>query len=184
MKKSVLIKLVKEELAKKKILREENSVQEINPVDLAKGIDELIPDNTNYGIFAKAVAIIMTKYYSNLYDPFMEVLHNELGIEEGITENESAAPPTGFRPQGDLNGILSATIVDGSMVRLTAREEGSGFNKRVTSPAAVSIEEFTPEFVTKAFSTIYQPSQQDEADIEAFVQQVQNGYKAYIDYNG
>jgi hypothetical protein len=176
MKKSVLVGLVREQLAKKQTLKENSLAGEINSV---------LPDNTSYSEFAKAVAsILVDAYGKHNFKPFMEVLHKELGLEEGITENEGAAPPTGFRPQGDLNGILSATIVDGGMVRLTAREEGSGFNKRVTSPAAVSIEEFTPEFVTKAFSTIYQPSEQDRAGIEAFVQQVQDGHKAHTEYNG
>lgn len=171
MKKSALIKLVKEQIGKSKLVSENK---------LAGDISSMVPDNTSYSEFAKAVAKVLVDFYGkHNFDPFMKVLHKELGLEEGITENESAASPTGFRPQGDLNGILSASIVDGGKIRLTAREEGSGFNKRVTSPAAVPVEEFTPEFVMKAFSTIYQPSEKDKADIAAFAQQVQDGYKAH-----
>jgi len=96
---------------------------------------------------------------------------NEMKKVRVVKENLNTSKK-GFRPEGDLKGILSATISDNGKILLTVREEGEGFNKRMTSPAAVSTEEFTPEFVLKAYSTIYQPTEQDKADIKAFVQQV------------
>lgn len=81
MKKSTLIKLVKEELSKKKLLKENN---------LAAEISELLTDGQNYREFAKAVAQVLEKDYgTHNYQPFMEVLRSELKLEENLKENES-----------------------------------------------------------------------------------------------
>jgi hypothetical protein len=79
-----------------------------------------------------------------------------------------------FRPDGDLNGTISAIVLDSGKISLevTAEVEKYGFNTPLISPAAVPAEEFTPEFVLKAFSTIYQPTEQNKADIMKFVKQV------------
>jgi len=60
----------------------------------AKAIDDAIlaiDDSMHYEDFAKAVAIILkSEYGSHLFDPFMEVLHAELGIEESLNEAEGS----------------------------------------------------------------------------------------------
>ena len=81
MKKSTLIKLVKEQISKDKLIKENK---------LAGEISSMIPDNTSYGEFAKAVATVLVDFYGkHNYEPFMKVLHSELGIGDSITENES-----------------------------------------------------------------------------------------------
>jgi hypothetical protein len=77
-----------------------------------------------------------------------------------------------IKPKGNLNDKLVATLFDGSKIKLDVKETGTGFNLRSTGPASVPPAEFTPEFVLKAYSTIYQPTKQDIIDIKAFVKQV------------
>lgn len=86
MKKSTLIKLVKEELTKSKVLKESN---------LAAGINSLIADGQNYREFAKAVAQVLEDAYgTHNYQPFMEALHSELGLKEGSAMNEEETQDT------------------------------------------------------------------------------------------
>ena len=81
MKKSTLIKLVKEQISKDRLIKENK---------LAGEISSIIPDNTSYSEFAKAVATILVDFYGkHNYEPFMKVLHSELGIGDSITENEN-----------------------------------------------------------------------------------------------
>ncbi len=50
--------------------------------ELAKTLNQVIPDNTGYKEFAKAVATILRdEYGSQNFKPFMNVLHDELGME-------------------------------------------------------------------------------------------------------
>jgi hypothetical protein len=50
--------------------------------ELAKALNQAIPDNTGYKEFAKAVATILRdEYGSQNFKSFMDVLHDELGIE-------------------------------------------------------------------------------------------------------
>jgi len=55
--------------------------------ELVKALNQAIPDNTGYKEFAQAVATILKdEYGSHNFDPFMEVLHAELGINESVNE--------------------------------------------------------------------------------------------------
>ena len=50
--------------------------------ELAKALNQAIPDNTGYKEFAKAVATILRdEYGSQNFKSFMNVLHDELGME-------------------------------------------------------------------------------------------------------
>ena len=64
-----------------------------NKADLAaKAIDQAIAgvdESLGYSDFAKAVATILKdEYGAHNFNPFMEVLHAELGIEESLNEAE------------------------------------------------------------------------------------------------
>ena len=50
--------------------------------ELVKALNQAIPDNTGYKEFAKAVATILRdEYGSQNFKSFMDVLHDELGME-------------------------------------------------------------------------------------------------------
>ena len=50
--------------------------------ELAKALNQAIPDNTGYKEFAKAVATILRdEYGSQNFKSFIDVLHDELGME-------------------------------------------------------------------------------------------------------
>ena len=82
--------------------------------ELAKALNQAIPDNTGYKEFAKAVATILRdEYGSQNFKSFMNVLHDELGMEplneeaEGSTlekiasELKSKYPELKFDPTSD-----------------------------------------------------------------------------------
>ena len=78
---------------KNKYLQEANLNEE--KADLAaKAIDQAIAgvdESLGYSDFAKAVAIILKdEYGAHNFNPFMEVLHSELGINEEISDYEMA----------------------------------------------------------------------------------------------
>lgn len=57
---------------------------------LANELGKVIPEDTSYSDFAKAVAKILREDYgTHNYNNFMEVLHAELGMEESINEEKS-----------------------------------------------------------------------------------------------
>ena len=59
--------------------------------ELAKALNQAIPDNTGYKEFAKAVATILRdEYGSQNFKSFMNVLHDELGIEPLNEETEES----------------------------------------------------------------------------------------------
>ena len=59
--------------------------------ELVKALNQAIPDNTGYKEFAKAVATILKDEYSSQnFKPFMNVLHNELGMEPLNEEAEES----------------------------------------------------------------------------------------------
>ena len=59
--------------------------------ELAKALNQAIPDNTGYKEFAKAVATILRdEYGSQNFKPFMNVLHDELGMEPLNEEAEES----------------------------------------------------------------------------------------------
>ena len=64
-----------------------NLLNELLSENLAQEIEKVIPENTSYTDFAKAVAKILREDYgSHNYGPFMKVLHAELGMEESLNE--------------------------------------------------------------------------------------------------
>ena len=82
--------------------------------ELAKALNQAIPDNTGYKEFAKAVATILRdEYGSQNFKSFMNVLHDELGMEplneevEGSTLEKIASelklkyPELRFDPTSD-----------------------------------------------------------------------------------
>ena len=59
--------------------------------ELVKALNQAIPDNTGYKEFAKAVATILRdEYGSQNFKPFMNVLHDELGMEPLNEEAEES----------------------------------------------------------------------------------------------
>jgi hypothetical protein len=59
--------------------------------ELAKTLNQAIPDNTGYKEFAKAVATILKdEYGSQNFKSFMNVLHDELGMESLNEEAEES----------------------------------------------------------------------------------------------
>ena len=59
--------------------------------ELVKALNQAIPDNTGYKEFAKAVATILKdEYGSQNFKPFMNVLHDELGMEPLNKETEES----------------------------------------------------------------------------------------------
>jgi len=67
-------------------------LDESKAIEVAKGINKAIvdvDDSLSYKDFAEAVAILLKdEYGSHNFNPFMEVLHAELGMNESINENE------------------------------------------------------------------------------------------------
>ena len=58
---------------------------------LAQQINQVLPENLGYKEFAQAVATILKdEYGSHNFDPFMKVLHAELGMEESLNEVEGS----------------------------------------------------------------------------------------------
>jgi len=59
--------------------------------ELAKALNQAIPDNTGYKEFAKAVSTILRdEYGSQNFKSFMNVLHDELGMEPLNEEAEES----------------------------------------------------------------------------------------------
>lgn len=57
---------------------------------LAQEINKILPESLGYKEFAKAVATILKdEYGSHNFDPFIEVLHTELGIKP-LSESETS----------------------------------------------------------------------------------------------
>ena len=78
------------------IFEQENQVQAA-----AKAIQDAIvsvDDSMHYGVFAKAIAhILKDEYGSHNFNPFMEVLHKELGMnEETVSESTTTVDLEGL----------------------------------------------------------------------------------------
>ena len=59
--------------------------------ELVKALNQAIPDNTGYKEFAKAVATILKdEYGSQNFKSFMDILHDELGMEPLNEEAEES----------------------------------------------------------------------------------------------
>ena len=69
----------------------EAGIYETATLDLAKEINKILPENLGYKEFAKAVArVLKDEYGSQNFKSFMNVLHDELGMEplnEGAEES-------------------------------------------------------------------------------------------------
>ena len=58
---------------------------------LAQQINQVLPENLGYKEFAQAVAdILKDEYGSQNFNPFMDVLHAELGMKESLSEDEKS----------------------------------------------------------------------------------------------
>ena len=108
----------------------------------AKAIDQAIAgvdESLGYSDFAKAVAIILKdEYGAHNFNPFMEVLHAELGINEeisdyemvvykveGITSNpDEGGPDEPFEMEIKLDASLSAEEVKTAIRDAARREQG------------------------------------------------------------
>jgi hypothetical protein len=108
----------------------------------AKAIDQAIAgvdESLGYSDFAKAVATILKdEYGAHNFNPFMEVLHAELGINEeisdyemvvykveGITANpDEGGPDEPFEMEVKLDASLSAEEVKTAIRDAARREQG------------------------------------------------------------
>ena len=58
---------------------------------LAQQINQVLPENLGYKEFAQAVAdILKDEYGSQNFNPFMDVLHAELGMKESLNEDKES----------------------------------------------------------------------------------------------
>ena len=94
----------------------------------------------SYSDFAKAVAIILKdEYGAHNFNPFMEVLHAELGIDESLNEAENmvtykvegitanpdeGGPDEPFEMEVKLDASLSADEVKDAIRDAARREQG------------------------------------------------------------
>lgn len=108
----------------------------------AKAIDQAIAgvdESLGYSDFAKAVAIILKdEYGAHNFNPFMEVLHAELGINEEISDYEmvvykvegitadtdEGGPDEPFEMEVKLDASLSADEVKSAIRDAARREQG------------------------------------------------------------
>jgi hypothetical protein len=86
--------------------------------ELVKALNQAIPDNTGYKEFAQAVAAILKdEYGSQNFNPFMDVLHAELGMKP-LNEAETSDIETIDFEYTDREGLFRKARVyykDGSM---------------------------------------------------------------------
>ena len=108
----------------------------------AKAIDQAIAgvdESLGYSDFAKAVATILkNEYGAHNFDPFMEVLHAELGINEEISDYEmvvykvegvtaepyEGGPDEPFEMEVKLEASLSADEVKDAIRDAARKEQG------------------------------------------------------------
>lgn len=108
----------------------------------AKAIDQAIAgvdESLGYSDFAKAVATILkNEYGAHNFDPFMEVLHAELGINEEISDYEmvvykvegitadtdEGGPDEPFEMEVKLDTSLSADEVKDAIRDAARKEQG------------------------------------------------------------
>ena len=70
---------------------------------LAQQINQVLPENLGYKEFAQAVAdILKDEYGSQNFNPFMDVLHAELGMKESLSEDEKSLGKD-FSTEFDVN---------------------------------------------------------------------------------
>ena len=108
----------------------------------AKAIDQAIAgvdESLGYSDFAKAVATILkNEYGAHNFDPFMEVLHSELGINEEISDYEmvvykvegitadtdEGGPDEPFEMEVKLDASLSDDEVKNAIRDAARKEQG------------------------------------------------------------
>lgn len=96
----------------------EAGIYETATLDLAKEINKILPESLGYKEFAKAVAkILKDEYGSQNFKSFMNVLHDELGMEP-LNEGETLDIETIDLEYTDKEGLFRKARVyykDGSM---------------------------------------------------------------------
>ena len=71
----------------------EAGIYETATLDLAKEINKILPESLGYKEFAKAVAkVLKDEYGSQNFKSFINVLHDELGMEPLNEETEESTP--------------------------------------------------------------------------------------------
>ena len=106
----------------------EAGIYETATLDLAKEINKILPESLGYKEFAKAVAkVLKDEYGSQNFKSFMNVLHDELGMEP-LNEGETSDIETIDFEYTDNEGLFRKARVyykDGSMDSFF----GNQFNK-------------------------------------------------------
>ena len=96
----------------------EAGIYETATLDLAKEINKILPESLGYKEFAKAVAkVLKDEYGSQNFKSFMNVLHDELGMEP-LNEGETSDIETIDFEYTDNEGLFRKARVyykDGSM---------------------------------------------------------------------
>jgi hypothetical protein len=96
----------------------EAGIYETATLDLAKEINKILPESLGYKEFAKAVAkVLKDEYGSQNFKSFMNVLHDELGMEP-LNEGETSDIETIDFEYTDREGLFRKARVyykDGSM---------------------------------------------------------------------
>jgi len=96
----------------------EAGIYETATLDLAKEINKILPESLGYKEFAKAVArVLKDEYGSQNFKSFMNVLHDELGMEP-LNEGETPDIETIDLEYTDREGLFRKARVyykDGSM---------------------------------------------------------------------
>ena len=118
-----------------------------------------IDDSMSYTDFAEAVAsILINEYGTHNFNPFMEVLHARLGMNESINENEDLSPLDEFLKYFKSYDAYYEYIDDGGQYRRAATN-----NKAILD----MFKALSPEDKKVAFEAV-QDHFKDERAINAF----------------
>jgi hypothetical protein len=97
------------------LLKEAGLLNENQVSQVVKAIDSAISsvdDSLSYKVLASAVAqILKNEYGSHNFDPFMEVLHAELGIDKSLNESE-ADFANEFKEKFDVRTSLTSDKIE------------------------------------------------------------------------
>ncbi len=118
-----------------------------------------VDESLSYRDFAVAVGIVLKEEYgSHNFNPFMKVLHAELGIEESLNENEDLSPLDEFLKYFKSYDAYYEYIDDGGQYRRAAAN-----NKAILN----MFKALSPEDKKVAFEAV-QNHFKDERAINAF----------------
>ena len=118
-----------------------------------------VDESLSYRDFAVAVGIVLKdEYGSHNFNPFMKVLHAELGIEESLNENEDLSPLDEFLKYFKSYDAYYEYIDDGGQYRRAAAN-----NKAILD----MFKALSPEDKKVAFEAV-QNHFKDERAINAF----------------